>query len=141
MPPSATRFVAAEQERFKEKGSELASEQLAQLSEQLSIFTARLEEFAQRYREEIRRNPQFRRQFQEMCASVGVDPLACTSILAFAATNCAQCCCYAASKGFWASKLGVGDFYYELAVQIIEVCLSTSHINGGAMHASPADDL
>jgi len=27
--------------------------------------------------------------------------------------------------------LGVGDFYYELGVQIIEVCLSTSHRNGG----------
>ena len=38
-----------------------------------------------------------------MCASVGVDPLA-------------------SGKGFWAEKLGVGDFYYELAVQIVEVC-------------------
>lgn len=26
-----------------------------------------------------------------------------------------------AGKGFWAEKLGVGDFYYELAVQIVEV--------------------
>jgi len=25
-----------------------------------------------------------------------------------------------ANKGFWAEMLGVGDFYYELAVQIIE---------------------
>lgn len=40
---------------------------------------------------------------------------------------------FAASKGFWAEKLGVGDFYYELAVQIVEVCLSTNHINGGVM--------
>lgn len=51
-------------------------------------------------------------QFQEMCASIGVDPLA-------------------SSKGFWAEMLGVGDFYYELGVQIIEVCLATSHRNGG----------
>jgi len=27
--------------------------------------------------------------------------------------------------------LGVGDFYYELGIQIIEVCLATSHQNGG----------
>ena len=27
--------------------------------------------------------------------------------------------------------LGVGDFYYELGVQVIEVCLATSHRNGG----------
>nr|KAG5687589.1 hypothetical protein BaRGS_020002 [Batillaria attramentaria] len=37
----------------------------------------------------------------------------------------------AASKGFWAEMLGVGDFYYELGVQIVEVCLATSHRNGG----------
>ena len=30
--------------------------------------------------------------------------------------------------------LGVGDFYYELGVQIIEVCLATSHRNGGKQH-------
>lgn len=40
---------------------------------------------------------------QEMCASIGVDPLS-------------------SGKGFW-SVLGIGDFYYELAVQIVEVCL------------------
>lgn len=38
-----------------------------------------------------------------MCASIGVDPLS-------------------SGKGFW-SVLGIGDFYYELAVQIVEVCL------------------
>ena len=27
----------------------------------------------------------------------------------------------ASSKGFWAQLLGVGDFYYELGVQIVEV--------------------
>ena len=36
-----------------------------------------------------------------------------------------------ASKGFWSKMLGVGDFYYELGVQIIEVCIATSHRNGG----------
>jgi ESCRT-II complex subunit VPS22 len=37
----------------------------------------------------------------------------------------------AASKGFWSQVLGVGDFYYELAVQIVEVCVATSAQNGG----------
>lgn len=27
--------------------------------------------------------------------------------------------------------LGVGDFYYELGVQIVEVCLALKHYNGG----------
>ena len=29
--------------------------------------------------------------------------------------------------------LGVGDFYYELGIQIVEVCMSTSHRNGGTV--------
>ena len=40
-------------------------------------------------------------------------------------------CNFTASKGFWSKMLGVGDFYYELGIQIIEVCLATSHRNGG----------
>ncbi|CAF4846801.1 unnamed protein product, partial [Rotaria sp. Silwood2] len=32
---------------------------------------------------------------------------------------------------FWSQVLGVGDFYYELAVQIVEVCVATSSQNGG----------
>lgn len=39
--------------------------------------------------------------------------------------------CLLAGKGFWSEMLGVGDFYYELGVQIIEVCLALRHRNGG----------
>jgi ESCRT-II complex subunit VPS22 len=49
-----------------------------------------------------------------MCARIGVDPLA-------------------SSKGFWAQALGVGDFYYELGIQIVEICLATRDRNGGIM--------
>ena len=48
-----------------------------QLSKQLEVFQGNLEDFAAKHKDEIRRNPQFRVQFQEMCASIGVDPLAC----------------------------------------------------------------
>nr|CBN81716.1 Vacuolar-sorting protein SNF8 [Dicentrarchus labrax] len=34
-------------------------------------------------------------------------------------------------KVFGPEMLGVGDFYYELGVQIIEVCLALKHRNGG----------
>ncbi len=51
---------------------------------------------------------------QEMCASIGVDPLA-------------------SGKGFWSEMLGVGDFYYELGVQIVEVCMAASARTGGLM--------
>ncbi len=36
----------------------------------------------------------------------------------------------ASTKSFW-STLGFGDFYYELGVQIIQVCLATREANGG----------
>ena len=47
-----------------------------------------------------------------MCAAIGVDPLA-------------------SAKGFW-SVLGMGDFFYELSVQVVEVCLAHNHITGKA---------
>ncbi|KAI4463965.1 eap30 subunit of ell complex [Holotrichia oblita] len=100
-----------EQEKYKDKGNEIQENQFEQMTKQLEVFRANLEEFAAKHKNEIKKNSEFRRQFQEMCASIGVDPLA-------------------SGKGFW-SVLGIGDFYYELAVQIVEVCLATNHKNGG----------
>ncbi|RIB17035.1 hypothetical protein C2G38_1466134 [Gigaspora rosea] len=85
---------------------------MQQLRDQLQVFKTNLEEFARKYRKDIRKNPMFRARFQKMCSNIGVDPLA-------------------SNKGFWAEFLGVGDFYYELGVQIIEICLSTRGRNGG----------
>ena len=39
----------------------------------------------------------------------------------------------ASNKGFWSEMLGIGAFYYELGVQMIEACLATKPINGGLM--------
>uniref|UniRef100_A0A3B4U1Z9 Vacuolar-sorting protein SNF8 n=2 Tax=Seriola TaxID=8160 RepID=A0A3B4U1Z9_SERDU len=98
--------------KYKERGTVLAEDQIVQMSKQLETFKSNLEEFASKHKQEIRKNSQFRVQFQEMCATIGVDPLA-------------------SGKGFWSEMLGVGDFYYELGVQIIEVCLALKHRNGG----------
>jgi ESCRT-II complex subunit VPS22 len=100
--------------RFKDRGEEIAADQLKQLSTSLEIFRVKLQEFATRHKNEIRKDPEFRRQFQEMCASIGVDPLA-------------------SSKGFWSDVLGIGDFYYELGVQIVEICMANNHKNGGEL--------
>lgn len=54
-----------------------------------------------------------------MCTKIGVDPLQ-------------------SNKGFWAEILGVGDFYYELGVQIIEVCIALREKTGGLVEL---DDL
>lgn len=100
-----------EQEKYKGKGNEIQDNQFEKMTMQMETFRVNLEEFATKHKSEIKKSAQFRRQFQEMCASIGVDPLA-------------------SGKGFW-SVLGIGDFYYELGVQIVEVCMATNYKNGG----------
>lgn len=99
-------------ELFQKKGSSLAKEELDKLTSQMVEFRTNLEKFAEKYKKDIKKSGEFRRHFQQMCAVAGVDPLR-------------------SSANFWGKLLGVGDFYYELAIQIVEVFLSTSHINGG----------
>lgn len=111
---SAIDKSKAHDAKFQEKSTEIAENQLAKLNEQMESFRSHLQSFATKHKKEIRRNPVFRRQFQEMCAALGVDPLQ-------------------SSSNFWTKLLGVGDFYYELAVQVVEVCMATSHRTGGFM--------
>lgn len=37
--------------------------------------------------------------------------------------------------------LGVGDFYYELGVQIVEVCMATNHRNGGKVYNNAHNNI
>ena len=97
-----------------ELGGKLAVENLAHVASSLATFKVNLEAFARKYKKQINSDPVFRGQFAKMCSSIGVDPLA-------------------SNKGFWAEILGVGDFYYELGVQIVDVCLATRAQNGGIM--------
>ncbi|KAI9577052.1 vacuolar-sorting protein SNF8 [Glossina fuscipes] len=103
-------------EKYKDKGTNIQESQLEQMTKQMEVFREKLEEFAIKHRQDIKKNSQFRKQFQEMCAAIGVDPLA-------------------SGKGFW-SVLGIGDFYYELGVQVVEVCLASNHKTGGLMELS-----
>jgi ESCRT-II complex subunit VPS22 len=72
----------------------------------------KLKEFAEKHQHEIQNDPAFRTQFLQMCAPLGVDPLL-------------------SKKSFWNGVLGVGDFYYELAVKVAEACLASRAKNGG----------
>lgn len=96
------------------RGTVLTTDRMEHVESQIAAFEANLAEFARKYRAEINKNPDFRRAFAKMTTSIGVDPLA-------------------SSKGFWGKMLGVGDFYYELGVQIVDVCFSTRATNGGLM--------
>ena len=100
--------------KYKEKSAEIAKEQLAKLSQQMEVFRGNLQEFAIKHKKDIRKDPNFRRAFQTMCANVGVDPLH-------------------SSTNFWTKMLGVGDIYYELAIQVVEICMALNHRTGGVM--------
>ena len=74
-----------------------------QVTEQLSVFKANLESFAsfadagwnstclqchRKYKKDITKIPELRRDFHRMCANIGVDPLACTYV-AWRGDDCA----------------------------------------------------
>ncbi|KAK4278453.1 hypothetical protein QN277_016297 [Acacia crassicarpa] len=107
--------AAAARNQFRLVGENVAKVKTDMMKGQLATFRSQLEEFAHKHKHDIRKNPAFRSQFHEMCAKVGVDPLA-------------------SNKGFWAELLGIGDFYYELGVQIVDICLATRAHNGGLIN-------
>ncbi|XP_059444646.1 vacuolar protein sorting-associated protein 22 homolog 1 isoform X2 [Corylus avellana] len=107
--------AAAARDQYRMLGENVAKIRTDMMKEQLATFRSQLEEFARKHKNDIRKNPAFRSQFHEMCAKVGVDPLA-------------------SNKGFWAELLGIGDFYYELGVQIVDICLATRPHNGGLIN-------
>eukprot|EP00887_Chlorella_sp_A99_P002409 scaffold10.g2409.t1 len=112
----------AARDQFKALGEQVAQTKLELMRAQMATFKTSLEEFALRYRADIRRDPVFRAQFHTMCANIGVDPLA-------------------SNKGTWNKLLGFGDFYYEIGVQVVEACLTTRPYTGGLLELNSEDDL
>ena len=97
---------------MREKGAALQQDRVQHSKKMINLLRRQLESFAIKYKANIRSDPYFRSQFQIMCEKIGVDPLA-------------------SSKGIWGELLGLGEFYFELGVQIIEVCILTRPHNGG----------
>ena len=105
--------------QYEEKGSQMATSHILLAHENLKEFRANLEQFSLKHKSKIQKDPEFRRQFQKMCSKIGVDPLA-------------------SNKGFWSELLDMGDFYYQLSIQAIEVGIKTRPRNGGLI---AMDDL
>ena len=106
----------ASQRSFAELSSELSKTQIDHLHTQLNQFRTALTHFASSHRDSIRKDPTFRHAFQQMCSSIGVDPLAGPR-----------------QGGWWAEMLGLGDWQHELGIQIVDVCVSTRERNGGVI--------
>jgi ESCRT-II complex subunit VPS22 len=88
-----------------------------------------LHNFSLTHAKDIRSNPTFRAEFARMCNAIGVDPLAGSNVKGAAGTG---------GKSVWAKMLGssVNDFYFELAVRVVEVCRETRSENGGMIALS-----
>ena len=89
---------------IQQQNKEITQETNQKLTEQLAAFTTNLEQFAQKYKNEIQFNPDFREQFYTMCLEIGVDPLASISL--------------------WSKALNLSEFYYNLAIQIITISMT-----------------
>ncbi|KAI9719812.1 MAG: hypothetical protein M1812_003301 [Candelaria pacifica] len=113
----SNRTLATSQ--YASHGNALRSEHLSSLETQLSVFQSLLHQFALTHARDIKSNPTFRAEFARMCNAIGVDPLASSN---------------GKKEGsIWAQMLGgsVNDFYFELAVRVVEVCRDTRAENGG----------
>ncbi|KAI5275302.1 EAP30 family protein Dot2 [Aureobasidium subglaciale] len=123
---SAFSRNALTSDHYASHGAALRSAHADSLANQLSVFQAALHSFSLTHGAEIRSNPTFRAEFARMCNAIGVDPLASSN--------------HKTSQGgkneggsFWSQMLGgsVNDFYFELAVRVVEVCRETRAENGG----------
>jgi len=90
--------------------------------ETVKKLEVKLSDFAKKHKKEIQEDPAFRKKFLEMCAPIGVDPLS-------------------SKKGFWDGVLGIGEFYYELAVKVAEVCMASRSRNGGIMSIAEVQSI
>ncbi|SPO02910.1 related to SNF8 protein, involved in glucose derepression [Cephalotrichum gorgonifer] len=112
--------------QFASHGTTLRTANAQALEAQLSVFRSLVQQFAATHAKDIRSNPSFRAQFARMCAAIGVDPLAASS-----SSNSSN----SGSGSIWGQLLGrsVNDFYFELAVRVVEVCGDTRGENGGLL--------
>jgi ESCRT-II complex subunit VPS22 len=109
-------------------GANLRSSHLSSLQTQLSVFQSLLHTFALEHASTIKSDPIFRAEFARMCNTIGVDPLAASNVKGKGGRK-------ALTEGgsFWTQILGgdMNDFYFEVAVRVVELCRETRSENGG----------
>ncbi|KAL8659813.1 MAG: hypothetical protein Q9226_000241 [Calogaya cf. arnoldii] len=122
---SAFQNRSALSTQYASHGASLRSNHASSLQNQLSVFQSLLHNFAIQHGDTIKSNPTFRAEFARMCNAIGVDPLAGSNVKGKSGSK---------GKGsWWAQTLGgdVNDFYFELAVRVVELCRATRGENGG----------
>ncbi|KAL4976074.1 EAP30/Vps36 family-domain-containing protein [Aspergillus desertorum] len=113
---------------YANHGANLRSTHISSLQTQLSVFQTLLHNFALEHSSTIKSNPTFRAEFARMCNAIGVDPLAASNVKG---KNGRKTLGDGAS--FWTQIMGgdMNDFYFEVAVRVVELCRETRSENGG----------
>lgn len=114
-------------------GANLRSNHLTSLQTQLSVFQSLLHTFALEHGSTIKSDPAFRAEFARMCNAIGVDPLAASNVRGKAKKGLGLVSGPTEGGSFWTQILGgdVNDFYFEVAVRVVELCRETRAENGG----------
>ncbi|KAJ6124889.1 hypothetical protein N7471_012206 [Penicillium samsonianum] len=109
-------------------GANLRSTHTASLQTQLSVFQSLLHTFALEHSSTIKSNPTFRAEFARMCNTIGVDPLAASNVKGKNGRRG-----LGEGGSFWTQIMGgdMNDFYFEVAVRVVELCRETRSENGG----------
>lgn len=97
-------------EQVKNIGQKIEEKNMTEMKTQIDNFSVKLSEFATKHKDEIKLNPEFRREFYMMCTEMGVDPLA--------------------SRSVWSNSLNLAEFYYELAIQIVTISIAIREKKG-----------
>lgn len=115
---------------YASHGANLRSTHTSSLQTQLSVFQTLLHNFALEHSSTIKSNPTFRAEFARMCNTIGVDPLAASNVKGKNRRNA-----LADGASFWTQIMGgdMNDFYFEVAVRVVELCRETRSENGGLL--------
>ncbi|SGY50827.1 BQ5605_C001g00930 [Microbotryum silenes-dioicae] len=100
------------QSHYSTLSTSLLSSQAQSLQAQLQTFTTALASFSTTHRARILSSPTFRSEFTRLCAELGLDPLG------------------GGKKKLW-DRLGLGEWYVALGVQVVDVCLDLRDATGG----------
>lgn len=103
-------------EQVKSMGQKIEEKSMTEMRTQIEKFSEKLSEFATKHKDEIKLNPEFRKEFYLMCTEMGVDPLA--------------------SRSVWSNSLNLAEFYYELAIQIVTISIAIREKTGALIELS-----
>ncbi|KAL4875450.1 EAP30/Vps36 family-domain-containing protein [Aspergillus karnatakaensis] len=139
---SAFTHRNATTQSYASHGATLRNSHTTSLQTQLSVFQSLLHTFALEHSETIKSNPTFRAEFARMCNVIGVDPLAASNVKGKHGGGRGSTSTLRGGEGsssgvgsFWTQIMGgdMNDFYFEVAVRVVELCRETRGVNGGLL--------